>query len=69
MKYFALSSGTSEATSKYIPVTPEMLRAIKRTSIRTLVDSARYDIPTDFFKRGILMLGGSTHLQFNGTYY
>ncbi len=69
VKYFALSSGTSEATSKYIPVTPEMLRAIKRTSIRTLVDSARYDIPTDFFKRGILMLGGSTHLQFNGTYY
>ena len=69
VKYFALSSGTSEATSKYIPVTPEMLRAIKKTSIRTLVASAKYDIPTDFFKRGILMLGGSTHLHYNGTYY
>ena len=26
IKYFALSSGTSEASSKYIPVTSEMLR-------------------------------------------
>lgn len=69
VKYFALSSGTSEASSKYIPVTPEMLRAIKRTSVRQLVALARYDIPADFFKRGILMLGGSTHLQYNGTYY
>lgn len=69
VRYFALSSGTSEASSKYIPVTPEMLRAIKRTSIRQLVALSRYDIPTDFFKRGILMLGGSTHLQYNGTYY
>ncbi len=69
VKYFALSSGTSEASSKYIPVTPEMLRAIKRTSVRQLVALSRYDIPSDFFKRGILMLGGSTHLQYNGTYY
>jgi len=69
VKYFALSSGTSEATSKYIPITPEMLRAIKKTSIRTLVAAANFDIPTDFLQRGILMLGGSTHLNYNGTYY
>ena len=30
VKYFALSSGTSESSSKYIPVTSEMLRAIKK---------------------------------------
>ena len=30
IKYFALSSGTSEASSKYIPVTSDMLRAIKK---------------------------------------
>lgn len=69
VKYFALSSGTSEASSKYIPVTSEMLRAIKKTSMRQLMALARYNIPTDFFNRGILMLGGSTHLHFNGTYY
>ncbi|MGE5382189.1 MAG: GH3 auxin-responsive promoter family protein [Omnitrophica WOR_2 bacterium] len=69
VKYFALSSGTSEATSKYIPVTSDMLKAIKRTSIRQIFSLSKYDFPNDFFEKGILMLGGSTHLLFNGTYY
>ena len=69
VKYFALSSGTSESSSKYIPVTADMIRAIKKTSVKQLVSLTRYKIPTDFFKRGILMLGGSTHLNYNGTYY
>ena len=68
-KYFALSSGTSESSSKYIPVTPHMLRAIKKTSIKQLLSLSKYDFPTEFYQKGILMLGGSTHLQFNGTYY
>lgn len=69
VKYFALSSGTSEASSKYIPVTSDMLRAIKRTSIRQIFSLARYNFPREFYEKGILMLGGSTHLQYNGTYY
>lgn len=69
VKYFALSSGTSEATSKYIPVTNDMLKAIKKTSVRQIFSLSKYDLPNDFFEKGILMLGGSTHLQFNGTYY
>lgn len=69
IKYFALSSGTSEASSKYIPVTADMLKAIKKTSVRQIFSLAKYDLPRDFYERGILMLGGSTHLHFNGTYY
>lgn len=69
VKYFALSSGTSEATSKYIPVTSDMLKAIKRTSIRQIFSLGKYDFPRSFYEKGILMLGGSTHLLFNGTYY
>jgi len=69
VNYFALSSGTSEASSKYIPVTNTMLRAIKRTSIRQIFSLARYNFPESFYEKGILMLGGSTHLQFNGTYF
>ena len=42
IKYFALSSGTSEAASK-----------------------TRYDFPVGFYNRGILMIGGSTDLQYN----
>ena len=69
VKYFALSSGTSEASSKYIPVTQDMIRAIKKTSIKQLVSLVQYEIPKEFFEKGILMLGGSTHPHFNGTYY
>ena len=69
VKYFALSSGTSEASSKYIPVTNDMLKAIQKTSIRQLLTLPSYDFPNEFFEKGILMLGGSTHLQYNGTYY
>src|SRR5664279_1625308 len=43
VKYFALSSGTSEAASKYIPVTHDMLRAIKKTSIRQIWSLAKYN--------------------------
>lgn len=68
-RYFALSSGTSEASSKYIPVTTEMLRAIKRVSIRQIFSLARYRFPKEFYEKGILMLGGSTHLQYNGTFF
>jgi len=69
VKYFALSSGTSEASSKYIPVTGEMLRGIKRASLRQLVSMVKYDFPLEFYEKGILMIGGSTHLQYNGHYY
>lgn len=69
VKYFALSSGTSEASSKYIPVTSDMLRAIKKTSIRQLVSQGKYNFPKEHFERGALMLGGSTHLNYNGTYF
>ena len=69
VRYFALSSGTSEASSKYIPVTADMLRAIKKTSTRQIFSLARYDFPRAFYERGILMLGGSTHLHYNGTFY
>ncbi len=69
VRYFALSSGTSEASSKYIPVTSDMLKSIKKTSTKQIFSLARYDFPRSFYEKGILMLGGSTHLQFNGTYY
>src|SRR6185436_20060951 len=44
VKYFALSSGTSEAASKYIPVTKEMTKAIQKTSIRQILTLSKYDL-------------------------
>jgi hypothetical protein len=69
VKYFALSSGTSEAASKYIPVTGSMLKSIKIASVRQMVSMVNYNFPLDFYSKGVLMIGGSTHLNYNGKYY
>jgi hypothetical protein len=69
IKYFALSSGTSESASKHIPVTKDMTKAIQRTSIRQILTLSKYDLPSDFFTSGILMLGGSTHLNRKGNFF
>jgi hypothetical protein len=69
IKYFALSSGTSEASSKYIPVTKEMTKAIQKTSIRQILTLSKYDLRPEIFESGILMLGGSTHLNKRGSYF
>jgi hypothetical protein len=67
--HFALSSGTAGASSKYIPITPDMSKQIQKTSIRHMLTLTKYDFPKEMFEKEILMLGGSTHLQYNGTYY
>ncbi len=69
VKYFALSSGTSEASSKHIPVTTDMLRAIKKSNIRQIMRQGHFDLPKEHFEKGVLMLGGSSHLNYNGTYF
>ncbi|MEO5570821.1 MAG: GH3 auxin-responsive promoter family protein [Bacteroidia bacterium] len=69
VNYFALSSGTSDSSSKHIPVTREMVKAIQKASVRQIVTLANYDIPESIFETGILMLGGSTHLQREGSYF
>ena len=69
VKYFALSSGTSGAASKYIPITKAMVTAIRRTGVRQILSLSKYDLPASLFMKGILMLGGSTDLEFNGTYF
>ncbi|HYF67958.1 MAG TPA: GH3 auxin-responsive promoter family protein [Ohtaekwangia sp.] len=69
VKYFALSSGTSEASSKYIPVTKDMTKAIQKTSIRQILTLSKYDLAPETFEAGILMLGGSTHLNRRGSFF
>lgn len=68
-KFYALSSGTSGASSKYIPVTKDMLRQIRKTGARHMYTLSKYDLPDVFFQSGMLMLGGSTNLNFSGSYY
>jgi len=69
IKNYAVSSGTSDGSSKYIPVSDEMLKAIKRASIRQVFSIARTDVPKDHMAKKWLMIGGSTNLEYNGVYY
>jgi GH3 auxin-responsive promoter len=63
-KYFALSSGTSESASKYIPVTRDILRSNRINMIRQLLSLTTYDdLPRNAIGKGFLMLGGTTDLQ------
>ena len=69
IKYFALSSGTSGAPSKYIPITRDMVKSIRKTSMRQILTMSKYDLPGSLFSKGILMLGGSTDLKKSGHYF
>lgn len=69
IKYFAMSSGTSGDSSKYIPVSKDMIKAIRRSGMRQLLTLAHYDLPEDVFNKGILMLGGSTNLKKAQSFY
>lgn len=70
IKYFALSSGTSEAASKYIPITKDIIRSNKTTMVRHFLTLTGYqDIPVKSIGKAWLMLGGTTDLQKGPTYY
>ena len=70
IKYYALSSGTSEASSKYIPITSDLLKGNRITMIKHMLSLRNYhDIPVRSIGKGWLMIGGSTALQKNAGYY
>lgn len=69
VKYFALSSGTSESASKHIPVTQDMIKSTKKVGFRQLYSMTDFDLPSSAFQKGVLMLGGTTSLFEKGDYY
>jgi len=60
--YLALSSGTT-SHSKTIPVSDDMLDAIKRGGMQQVAALANFNLPPEFFEKQILMLGSSTDLK------
>ncbi|MHA4846958.1 GH3 family domain-containing protein [Flavitalea antarctica] len=60
-KFFALSSGTT-SNKKYIPVTDDMLNAIRKSGMQQVMSLKNFDLPADFFEKQIMMLGSSTSL-------
>ncbi|WP_299216227.1 GH3 auxin-responsive promoter family protein [uncultured Aquimarina sp.] len=61
--YFALSSGTTGKKSKRIPVTNDMIEAIRNAGVKQVEALSNFDLPAEFFEKEIMMLGSSTDLQ------
>lgn len=61
--YFARSSGTTGKKSKRIPVTDDMVEAIRATGIKQVGALTNFEVESDFFEKEIMMLGSSTNLE------
>ncbi len=68
LSYFALSSGTTGKSSKRIPVTDDMIEAIRKSGIKQVLSLKNFDLPADFFEKEIMMLGSSTDLEKNDAF-
>lgn len=70
IKYFALSSGTSESSSKYIPITSDLMKGNRMVMLKLFLSLRNYEnLPWKNVGKGSLMLGGSTDLQKGPGYY
>lgn len=64
IEYYALSSGTSEASSKYIPVTKDLLRSNTINYIKQLISVFSYqEANKKALRKSFLIIGGTTDLQ------
>lgn len=69
VKYFALSSGTSGAPSKHIPITKDLFRANSRAGLRMFFALSRFNLDPDIFTKDMMMLGGSADLEQGNGYF
>lgn len=67
--YFALTSGTSQAATKYVPVTETMLQGMKRGSRRLFCDLAHFGLPPRIFAKQTLMVGSCTAPRREGRHF
>jgi hypothetical protein len=59
--YFALSSGTSQSATKYLPLTEDLLRGMKRGSRRLFYDLAKnYGLSPEIYTKQMLLIGSCT---------
>ncbi len=68
--YYALSSGTTGAPSKFIPITNDMIRSMRTAGIKMYSGLTITDLPIKTYSKHMIMLGGNTKLnQGNGYLY
>lgn len=60
--YLALSSGTTSGTTKYLPISKEMLRSNRKAGLTTMA-MVQAQTPMTLFEGRLFFLGGSTDLR------
>ncbi|MBL7068936.1 MAG: GH3 auxin-responsive promoter family protein [Candidatus Omnitrophica bacterium] len=63
IKYFALTSGTTSGSSKYIPVSSDVIRENKKAALDSILFYLANTKDRSLFNGKILFLGGSTSLK------
>lgn len=69
IKYFALSSGTSDSSSKHIPVTKDLIKTIHKGTLKQILSTKHFNFEKEQYETEVLFVGGSTNLNFNGSYF
>jgi len=69
INYFALSSGTSESASKHIPITKDMIKSIQKGTLKQILSTRNFNLTKEQYQSEALFVGGSTNLNYNGTYF
>jgi hypothetical protein len=64
--YFAMSSGTSGAATKYIPITKAMLKSLSKGAFRMFSTFPDYELGEDIYTTSWLSIGGTTELKTEG---
>ncbi|MEX1001134.1 MAG: GH3 auxin-responsive promoter family protein [Crocinitomicaceae bacterium] len=60
---FALTSGTTSAASKRVPVSKQMIKGIKKTCLNQVLSLSELNLPSSFYQKHVLCVGGSTDLK------
>ncbi len=63
IKHFALSSGTTGGSSKFIPVSDELIKSMRRTSLRVFGCNDALKMASNFFEGDFLFIGSCTQLK------
>lgn len=69
VRHFALSSGTSNAASKHIPVTDLMIKSMRRAALKMFFSLKNHNLPAHLFTRHMLLIGSSSQLNEHNGYF
>jgi hypothetical protein len=69
IKYFALSSGTSAASTKHIPVSDLMTQSMRRAALKMFFSLRNHNLPKNLYTKDMLLIGSTSQLNEENGYF